>query len=291
METTTHNQIAEALIQGSEEWLQWRAQHIGASEVPSIMGTNDFGSALSLWMEKTGQKERFKGNFATQRGNELEPIVRDIFERRYECKSPPIVLEYKEWPVLSASLDGLIDGKAVVEIKCPSLAKHQQAINGEVPATYRDQLQAQLLVSGLSTAFYVSFHTDDKNEIAVVVVKEDKIRQQQILNRAKEFWNCIQTNTPPDLIPIQPEILKEIKELEDVKTKIKELEEIKNNLEKHIQNEMKGDKILSGEYIVSWSERIGSINYKAIPELIGIDLEKFRNKQSRVFSIKKFKQE
>ena len=40
-----------------EEWLKYRTQGIGGSDVSVIAGMNPFKSAYTLWLEKTGQIE------------------------------------------------------------------------------------------------------------------------------------------------------------------------------------------------------------------------------------------
>lgn len=187
----------DGLVQGSEEWFKWRMKHLGASEIPTIMGTSDFGNnAHAVFIAKTkGALTKPEETFATERGKTLEPIIRSLFETRHGVRVTTPTLEYPEWPVLSASLDGLCISRGfLVEIKAPAFWKHTQAHCGLVPETYVDQIQTQLLVTGLDLAYYVSFSDFQPSgfEYAEVVVRPDPARQELILKRAKEFWRCVE---------------------------------------------------------------------------------------------------
>ena len=59
------------LQQGTQEWLDWRKERIGASDTPCIMGVG-FKTPFQLWQVKTGRVPPDPQNYAMQRGNELE---------------------------------------------------------------------------------------------------------------------------------------------------------------------------------------------------------------------------
>lgn len=63
-----------------QEWLQYRTQGIGGSDVSVIAGINPYRSVYQLWLEKTGQitPEETENEY-TQFGTLLEPIVRKVF--------------------------------------------------------------------------------------------------------------------------------------------------------------------------------------------------------------------
>lgn len=257
---------------------------IGASDVPAIMGTCDFNNAQSVWEVKTGLKEPFKGNWATQRGHDLEPIARELYEEKFNVKAPATFVKNKDWEILTSSLDGWT-GERVVEFKAPSKSKHQMAIDGIVPTTYRDQLQTQMLCAGVDVAHYVSFDPDDG--IAVVEVIADKERQKLILSTCMAFWDLVLTKTPPNGGEIeQPELEVVFLALKQTREKLKQLEnEEKTYLDK-IKESMRAERIKCGEFTAQWSTRKGNVNYKDIPELKNVDLEKYRGKETRVFTAK-----
>ena len=70
-----------------QEWLKYRTQGMGGSDVSIIAGINPFKSVHQLWLEKTGQTEVEEENSAyTHFGTMLEPIVRREFSERTGIK-------------------------------------------------------------------------------------------------------------------------------------------------------------------------------------------------------------
>ena len=273
--------------QGSEAWHAYRAIHIGASEVPAIMGTCDFKTDFQIWLEKTGTFKKEFSSFATERGKYYEPIILTEYENKTGLKAHSKVLEFDIWPVLSASLDGLTESNVVVEIKCPSKAKHQMALIGIVPETYRDQIQTQLLVTGASLAHYVSY---DPNEVAmrlaIVEVRPDFDRQVQIIEKCKIFWELVQSKAPPEGLSVQPGLQDDINELIQVKLEIKNLDVKKDLIEEKLKSMMKANQVQCNDFELKWSDRKGSIDYAAIPELKKVNLENYRKPSTQIFSVR-----
>lgn len=167
--------------------------------MPSIMGTSDFGNAHGVFVAKVqGALNNPSDNYATLRGKRLEPVILAKFEEAKGCRLTSPSICFPEWPTLSASLDGWNDSeKYVVECKAPSRIKHLGALCGIIPDTYKDQLQAQLLVAGVDLAYYVSYHDDEPEgfDLAIVEVRADKVRQSQILETCQRFWRLVENGT------------------------------------------------------------------------------------------------
>lgn len=181
-------------VQGSDAWLKRRSKRIGASEVPAILGLDDWRDAHDVFKGKT-EGETFTGNFATERGKQLEPVIRAKMEEAHGYLLSTPVLDYAPWPVLSCSLDGMSpDGKLIYEMKAPALWKHTGALCGIVPDTYQDQVQTQLLITGAELCYYCSFHDGEPEgfDLAVVEIYPDKERQEFILKRCQEFWKVVE---------------------------------------------------------------------------------------------------
>lgn len=273
--------------QGSSAWLAWRMKHIGASEVSAILGESDFQTAEDVWKVKTGRKEGFRGNWATQRGTDAEPRIRALYEELYKVKLTTPVMEYAPWTVLSASLDGLSKEMGlVVEIKYPSKEKHAMALKGEVPPTYRAQIQTQMLVAGAAYAHYVSY---DGVDIAVVVVQQDVGEQQRILAACKEFWKCVESDTPPR----GSTVILESDTLETLAVRFKSLNRIADDTEREIKlirqkldELVEEDKAKFYGLTLTRSERAGAVDYAKVPELKHVNLESYRRSPSKVLTIK-----
>ena len=176
--------------QNSSEWLAWRRTHIGASEIPIILGVSKFCTPYVLWQRKLGFAEGQKDNWAMQRGREIEDLVLAMANEQLGGAFVPRVLVHPDLEWASASLDG-IDYlmKAILEIKCPGLEDHQCAEKVEVPAHYWPQVQWQLFCSGLEQGYYVSYYS---GEIAVVEFTLDhEYITDTALPAASEFYRCL----------------------------------------------------------------------------------------------------
>ncbi len=88
-----------------EEWLKYRTQGIGGSDVSIIAGINPFRSAHQLWLEKTGQAEpeETESEYA-HFGTLLEPVVRKEFTRRtgIKVRQKHMLLQSVEYPFMFA---------------------------------------------------------------------------------------------------------------------------------------------------------------------------------------------
>ena len=94
------------------EWLKYRTQGIGGSDVSIIAGINPFRSAYQLWLEKTGQAEPEEAESEYAHfGTLLEPIVRNEFTRRtgIKVRQKHMLLRSMEHPFMFADLDGVIN--------------------------------------------------------------------------------------------------------------------------------------------------------------------------------------
>lgn len=174
------------LIQNSPEWLKERMTHIGASDVPSIMGTCDFRDWDDIFKSKTVGSD-FKGNYATERGHSLEDIALDMYRRGWRKAS------FRRG-ILGCSLDGYFDDEnLILEAKAPAIWKHTLALCGFVPETYKDQIQAQLWVMDAPKAIYISFHDTlpEGFNLATVEVYPCRKRQAEILWMCRKFWHAI----------------------------------------------------------------------------------------------------
>lgn len=174
--------------QGSEQWLEWRRNGIGASEVAAILGVCKYSTPYQVWREKTGRGRSFAGNFATQKGTELEGAARARYELFNMEDMPPAIAVHPKYEICRASLDGIrADGKLILEIKCPGRESHETACANLVPDHYIPQCQFQLAVTGADELHYFSYYDKDQTS-ALVVVKPDLDYQAMLVAKALNFW-------------------------------------------------------------------------------------------------------
>lgn len=283
--------------QRSIDWYEWRKQGLGASDAPVVMGVSPWKTPFKLWHEKTGRITTNEGNWATQRGNELEPKARAYFEFIIKMDFPPVLAQHKDFPFMRASLDGFNEeNKFILEIKCPGIDDHNKAANKEIPDKYYPQLQHQLFVTGAVKLFYFSFHID-KNEVAtghIVEVFPDKAYMKKLFNAMTKFWLCVKNDIEPELTDRDYKTVRNSKLNElllawkQTSDNIAILESRLESLKSEILNfdGVVGNRIKCGNFQIGMITRKGNVQYKDIPELKSVDLEKYRAKSTSYQFIK-----
>jgi len=266
--------------QNTAEWLEMRKNCIGASDAPIIMGTSPWKTALALWEEKLGLRQPPQMNAAMSRGHELEPIARQAYnDLTGNCVEEEVVF-HPEYKWMMASLDGIsLDRSMVVEIKCPGQADHDTAAAGIVPEKYYAQLQHQLAVICLNQLHYFSYRD---GECHLIEVKRDEKFIKSMILKEKAFYKCMQDFDPPALSDRDFEEKTDDasikaslrwREAQDVLAEAKE----KEKLAREQLIAVSGDRNCKiGGVKVQKVVRKGSIDYKVIPELEGVNVEKYR---------------
>lgn len=276
--------------QGTEEWLETRKSHIGASDAPIIMGVCKFRlndgrlkTPYLLWQEKLGQLDGLCDNYATRFGKEMEPEARAAYEDiKLEPFSPDVVF-HPTIPYMMASLDGLNASRnRAVEIKCPKESDHQLAKQGKIPEHYYPQLQHQLEVLGLDEIDYFSYRN---GEGVIVTVNRDDKYISKMLKEEENFWKCMGELREPklidgDYIERSEKWVEEARELYDLKQLIKTLKEKETNLSKSLVELSENRNARSGDYRYTCNSRIGSVNYTAVELVTGINVNEYRNESS-----------
>lgn len=220
--------IVNDLIQGSPEWIVFRAKHLGASDAAAIMGLSPYKTAYQLWCEKTNRAQAFEGNAATEAGHRMEDVARASYEiQQGFVEMPPVCVEHSKHPIISSSLDGLSDDhKTILEIKYASQKSHEMALSGQVPEHYYIQCQWQLAcVPEAEVCHYFSYR--DGNS-ALIEVKPNADLQAKLIEAGLAFWDLVKLDTPPPLTdkdaklvddPQVIDICKRLLSLKDVKGK------------------------------------------------------------------------
>ena len=175
--------------QRSKSWLDWRRTKITASDAPIIMEMSPFKTPFQLLDEKLSCYESPQNKYM-KRGNELEPIALQAFEKETGLVMFPAVgVHETEW--IAASFDGVtIEEDAIVEIKCPGKKDHACALDGKIAEKYIAQLQHQIYVSGLSFSYYFSF---DGEKGVILEVKRDEEFIEKMIAKETDFWNILST--------------------------------------------------------------------------------------------------
>lgn len=266
--------------QNTPEWLEMRKNHIGASDAAAILGLSPWKTAFQLWEEKLGLRPGTQMNEAMRRGHELEPIARQAYNEHTGNSSEPEVAFHPTRKWMMASLDGIsLDRSMVVEIKCPGAKDHELASKGEIPEKYYPQLQHQLAVIGLNLLHYFSYKD---GEFHLIEVERDEKFIQKMYAKEEEFWQNIQNFEAPALSE------KDYVKRGDVewcsiaqkwlgtKLRLATAKEDEKEYREKLINLANNQNCQGFGVGVQKVVRKGSVDYSAIPELSGIDLEKHR---------------
>lgn len=278
------------LEQGSQEWLNWRKSVITATDASCIMGNNPWTTAYKCWQRKLGLIEEQKSNEAMERGKRLEPEARAQFTERYGIEMQPMVVESTEFEFLGASLDGISQlGNHLLEIKCGGVKLHEMAAQGVIPPYYMDQMQHQLLVTRAEKCFYYSYNGRDG--ICIEVLPDPEFINR-FMPKAREFWKCVAFDEPPVLqdadyknMSDEPSWKGLATEYRKIAEQIKSLEEVKDSYRKELLKLCKDQNCIGDGVKVMKTVIRGRVDYDSIPEIKGIDLEKYRKSSSTSWKI------
>jgi len=181
---------AEYAEQRSQEWLDLREGMITASDIASAIGENHYESP-DAFIKKKVLRTQFKGNAATAHGTLLEPMVRDLYDQRYNRKSHEIgLVRHREYTWLGASPDGITEDGLLIEIKCPLTRK----IEAKVPKHYLPQVQLQLEITDLDECDFIQYRPASEGkaeEFVVVRVQRDRSWFEKNLPTMKAAWDRI----------------------------------------------------------------------------------------------------
>ncbi len=276
-------------------WLKWRKQGIGGSDVPAIYGVSPYNTRMQIYQDKIDPEVKAEeSNWATRKGNEFEPLARKQFCSFYYMdygkkeEFLAATCEMEELPFMRCSLDGKSeDGKTIVEIKFQGKKAHADTGNKDlpiekrVPRHYWLQCQHNLLISGAERLFYVSYN--EKSVFYLEILPDIKFFKSHI-KEMTAFWKEVLAKKPPeasddDVVELKG-FDKDIEKWKALKAQSETIEAEMKKLKDKITKACTHPKMTASGVNITLVNKIGNINYKAIPELQGIDLEQYRGKSS-----------
>lgn len=293
---------AKLIEQRSPEWFKARSGKLTGSQVGAALGLNPYKKPSDLMREMVrshhGLESEFISNVATEWGTANEQSATNQFEMFHS--SVPVVETgfhvHPEHDWLGASPDGLLGDKGLIEIKCP----YGQRKN-EVPtfkplaeqAHYQAQVQIEMFCTGREFCEFYQWapngdmleteHSSDQwifeNLPKLQAFYDSFLIEREMPNAARylEAEHLEQTDqTITDLVTRFSSISDQIKALDTEKKDL--LAEIVERCGER-QSEINGHKLTK-------IERKGSIDYKKVPELKGVDLEQYRKNSSEYWSLK-----
>ncbi|MBF8177219.1 YqaJ viral recombinase family protein [Herminiimonas contaminans] len=192
--------ITHDLVQGSQEWDEFRLNHFGASEAAAMLGLSPkVKRSELLHMKWTGNAKEFS-KFVQERildkGHEVEAAARPHVESLLGEDLFPVTCSEG---ILSASCDGLTMGEDIAfEHKLWNEELGDSVTRGIVPDEYMPQCQQIMMVTGCTKVFFVvSDGTPDKCALTAVEPSPDWF--ERIRTGWEQFEKDLETYTPPDV--------------------------------------------------------------------------------------------
>lgn len=206
-----------------QEWLQWRRQGVGASDVAGILGISPWASAWSVWADKVGVMPEQPENEYMEAGRWLEQAIGPWFTHKtgLHVAGEQTQTAHPDHPTHRATLDGLVfarhqriyidggttdpefahlgfgshtltdDPLGLLEIKTARAGKKWEF----VPPHYQTQGQWQMHVTGLDKVWFavlmgrrLDIHEMERNQAEINMMVE----------RVDRFWSGhVKQGIPP----------------------------------------------------------------------------------------------
>ena len=187
--------------QGSDAWLQSRLGRPTASNFGKLItptgkpSTSAEGYINELIAQKiTGEIPEFFKSEAMQRGNDLEPSAKALYEFTRDVEVVEVGLCLHDSLECGASPDGLINDDGGIEIKCPLPHTHVAYLrDGNIPTKYIPQVQGCLWITGRDWWDFMSYNPS--MEDLIVRVYRDEAYIKKLADAVTRAVETIETET------------------------------------------------------------------------------------------------
>jgi putative phage-type endonuclease len=281
------------LIQNSLEWLEWRKNGIGSSDISAVCNCSPYRTRTDVMREKLGFGVDFV-NPAMLRGKAFENEAREAFNEENISFHKPLCVAHDDYPFFIASLDGYCEqSDSIIEIKIPGEKGWKLAEKAQIPNQYILQMQWQMIISKLLEITYVVYNPDLK-KLITMICRQDLTLQRDMMEKAHQFYADLQEGRYE--VPKKPSVQMcsfynyHLQNMHSLKENIKLNQEQYEQLQKELLDTYGPTYTLMGEeYSLTRSERV-NIDYKAAAEKYCPDLSQFKKKPSISWTLRKNKE-
>lgn len=185
------------------DWLAWRRDGIGGSDIAAILGLSPWASPWSVWADKAGLLPPEPDNEAMAAGRWLEAAIGPWFahETGLVVAGEQTMVTHPAHPWARCTVDGfvghtqrqidLLNAEGVIEIKVTGPGRRWDG----PPPHYVAQVQWQLACTGYDRA-WLTVLMGRRLDIHEITRDDDDIAF--MLARADDFWHDhVVTGTPP----------------------------------------------------------------------------------------------
>jgi putative phage-type endonuclease len=250
-----------------------RMSYIGGSDIAAILGQSRWKTPYRLWAEKTGKitMPDLSNCEAVEMGNRLEQFVADIFSDKTgkQVRRAPKMYRHAQYPFLVANVDRLIvGGDELLECKTCSAYKLEEWEN-KIPREYVLQVIWYLGITGRKRGWIACLIGGQKFDYKPIDFDSELF--EIMLEKALKFWDMVQKEVPPMILPeddttlaeLYPSHTEDFVEMQDMNERVAYLQEIKMHIDemtkekREIETELKTiikDKmgVLTDKYKVTW---------------------------------------
>lgn len=188
-----------------DDWLAWRREGVGGSDVAAVAGLSPWATPLSVWLDKTGRGVETAETEPMRWGNLLEGIVTDEFEIEtglYVHHRQTLAIDVEHpWrrctldglaadrPPTASSSTGLYEG--VVQVKTTRHGAWET-----LPDQYALQVTWEMGVTGLERAWVPTLHHG--NAFRIYEVDFDAATFDLLAAMVDRFWrDHVETDVAP----------------------------------------------------------------------------------------------
>lgn len=224
-----------------------RKEYIGSSDMAAILGFDKYKNAYDVWLDKTNRTNDFEPNEAMLAGTLFEPGVIDWAEVQLGPLRRNVELFLEEFHLIDHLDAQVIITGDPVEAKTaglfgPLVDEWGEAGSDELPDGILIQCHCHMICSEHELCHVPAFIGG--RGFVMFEVKREQIIVDTILEKALDFWDCVENDTPPEnitpslafikrikrvpekVIDFDEEQVKLIKDFQDAKNKVKWAEAI-----------------------------------------------------------------
>lgn len=142
-----------------EDWLPYITPfRFTASEIYCLTDKSPYKSRDKYFGEVLGLiPKTFTGNVHTERGQRLEPKIREMYEGRHSVLTEEVGFVIPDWcPYIGVSPDGLLED-GCIEIKSPVSVYRELLEDGEVKGEHYAQMQMAMIICDRPWCDYVVY--------------------------------------------------------------------------------------------------------------------------------------
>lgn len=200
-------------------WLTARRSGLGASETAAVLGLSKWKTPLGVYLDKidTSPVVDEAPSMAAQIGTDMEDQVARWAMKAWpelgKIGPTPGLLAHPEHRWMLATLDRILyrrgethgDPLGVLEVKTTSRWNYEQNwVDGVPPGYVQVQVQQQLAVSGLDTAWVACWVRDERPENSLKEpfrIDADPVVHEQLITYAGAWWeHHVEGRTPPPAV-------------------------------------------------------------------------------------------